>query len=849
MAGREKATPGNRLYIYRLLRSTMGVGKQEFLPNVEKILVNDGVYPEDMGFTSTLEMFQAFDEFVSLTEFKGGRVYVRLNAREDWDKWLEDAASNDSAERKPKTSKGKAKPWKHNKRSSKVVRPVKPKHKEAPPQKAIAAEPDGNEEPAQAVTSTKVDSGLDTAETAAAPENSSASDSAPQVAQQQDATSDTLDTGTANDGEDKASHNALATSQGADSEQDNAALGSARTSTGDVAPAKPASPAKEEPRRAPEPPKIHLTIVSNPEAEPKPQEVASATTSVAKVSDASKPHGPSNSAGNEGISTVAKQAKGSQPNGTPSSDASAIPHPKSTTTGSEPLPTAPTNDVTATPRNSATEQAASHASHQAAEQPSIPQPPTQQHGTEPQSSAEPAPAQVATPAPTFPSRTSLSNLPVSFTAEVHCKDELLSILMRTLPFDVDLSRALEEDWQVARSMGTVTGTRNRVAFPIRYLRPDGAHIELTLRRISRPVGGKRWALALVDGDDGTGTIHEAAGLEGAPQGDEGAWQDLSASLVPTDHRVSPLREMAQFCSIGTWDATLGALTSMAAPERWDYPGEGVGHTSRLGILREYLLVTLHRLHEQSKVAVAPNKDFCVANTGLMTAMTEDIYACFVPAQGNSAAAPWSFAGFTTAGSGELGRKITATFDPLPQPASYIQSLDQVMPRANKLVALDYRAIIGRQLGRLPRGFLDEQFERNADATPLLEQAFASGATVAERREAMRELGRIATSDPGLYRRFRLALDDAVTMAKRRVQASFRLCAPAYDPQTGLVDLLLPLALIDDSQADCALVLEPQASGNYQASSVLTLPRAYACARVISKYQPVWLLPEHVLVEH
>ena len=101
------------------------------------------------------------------------------------------------------------------------------------------------------------------------------------------------------------------------------------------------------------------------------------------------------------------------------------------------------------------------------------------------------------------------------------------------------------------------------------------------------MAGKRWSLAYVDGDDGTGGTHEAAGIEGLPASEEGAWADLApARAVGAPTAPSPARELAQFAVIGSWEALLGRLAATAAPERWNYPGEGVGGPSRYGILRD-----------------------------------------------------------------------------------------------------------------------------------------------------------------------------------------------------------------------------------------------------------------------
>ena len=86
----------------------------------------------------------------------------------------------------------------------------------------------------------------------------------------------------------------------------------------------------------------------------------------------------------------------------------------------------------------------------------------------------------------------------------------------------------------------------------------------------------------------------------------------------------------------------------------------------------------------------------------------------------------------------------------------------------------------------------------------------------------------------------LIFADAVELSLRRARASYRLAAPAYDPADDTVKLLLPLCLVDDRRVDCAAVLTLMPSGTYQVTSVLSLERAYACARVISADQPSWL---------
>ena len=419
------------------------------------------------------------------------------------------------------------------------------------------------------------------------------------------------------------------------------------------------------------------------------------------------------------------------------------------------------------------------------------------------------------------------------------------MLYQKLPIDADVTRTLDEDWRVARSTGTLSGTRSRVTFPLRYLHEDGSGpVEVTIRRTSRPLSGKQWSLALVDGDDGTGMVHEQVGLEGLPAADEGAWSDLSgASLQGVGTSiVSPLREFAQFAVIGSWERTLGTLATMVAPERWNFPGEGVGAPSRYGVLREYLTVTFHRVVEQDRVATAADGSLAAFDTGLLTPFGEDVYAVFSPNVGDIA---WKLDGFATAGSGELGARLVATLPDLPQPASYLERVEDVVCQPGRMLILDTEALLGEQVGRLPRAFLADQLADSPEASRLLREGVDAGSGRLG-RGACRDLARAIKADPGLYRRMARALQDATSLSLRLAQASFRMAAPAFDPATGTMRLLLPLCLVDDGVADCAMSLELMPSGAYRGAAILSLPRAYACARVVSRDQSAWLSPEIVL---
>ena len=452
--------------------------------------------------------------------------------------------------------------------------------------------------------------------------------------------------------------------------------------------------------------------------------------------------------------------------------------------------------------------------------------------------ASPASAATATAAGK-PARN--AELPKSFIDEVSPKAALMGLLTRMLPIDADILTILDEDWRVARATGTATGSRNLVTFPLRYLQEDGsAPVSVTIKRSSKATDARRWQLALVDGDDGTGRAHEAVGLEGLPQEQGGCWAQLS----PRSHAASmadPARDLAQFMEIGTWEQALGTLARTAAPERWNYPGEGVGAKSRYGVLRDYLASTLARVRATDALATAADGSLAAFDTGLLSPLDEKLYAVLSP---TGIDIPWHLEGFAEAGSGELGSRLVAAIGELPAQASYLRSIDDVAPRVGAMVIPDYRALLSECLDRLPQGWLREQLG-GAGASAAFE-ALCAATAPAEQTSAKRTLAHAIEGEPALFRRLCRALDDAIGLSMRRAQASYRHVAPAYDAARDRMLLMLPLALVDETSVDCALALELMPSGAYQAASVVTLPAAYAAARTISSQMPTWLTAERAL---
>ena len=181
------------LYLYKLLKSTIGVSKQTPLSTVEGVLIEDDLAPQDFGFDDIRALMEACPDFIKVTAFKKGYVYATLLTFDIFEAAL--VAGEKNVE-----SQNNGKPWKRR-RGAKSIRALKPKHL------VVEAEPETEELPTQEestepeeLTVTEGSEELSVAETALVAEESaaevpeedlqqeSADDAAPEPAGTDDAT-------------------------------------------------------------------------------------------------------------------------------------------------------------------------------------------------------------------------------------------------------------------------------------------------------------------------------------------------------------------------------------------------------------------------------------------------------------------------------------------------------------------------------------------------------------------------------------------------------------------------------------------------------------------------------------
>lgn len=491
---------GNLIYLYQLLSRTIGCGKQTFITRVEEALDSDRMGADELGFASTRDLLEALDAFVTLTVFKGGRIYATVAAQPAWDEALAAAEKGDKT-----TGASSAKPWKR-KKGNRALKPIKPKRVKRDPEPTAEAAAAGGDDTAIAAA--------DADANGAATATMGADDAVPSPTSDRDRKRADAATGHS-DGLDASP---IAGGKPAD------------RSTPDAPATPPAAPEAA--------PAISLTVTYDPYSgiDEETPLVASGTVPQAPVrSDAvsatvdTTAHESATSEQEKTSSpapAVKPSARSMQPasvvrNGVPadaqSRTADDQQKPGATSGPQEPDGAAVSHNThaavappvsgaiasphaTAAPRNAA----APHSSSATA---------ATSHGA---SAAAPLDARAAASArdpqvaPTSqsvvtgtdqnvrlnhpaPTEAALRSWPDSFSCDVYCPGEQVATLGALLPFGCDPHTLLAADYQRARDLDLAWGTRGRVTFPLRIEHGDRtAPIEVTLQK--RSGTGLPWGL-------------------------------------------------------------------------------------------------------------------------------------------------------------------------------------------------------------------------------------------------------------------------------------------------------------------------------------------------------------------
>lgn len=372
-----------------------------------------------------------------------------------------------------------------------------------------------------------------------------------------------------------------------------------------------------------------------------------------------------------------------------------------------------------------------------------------------------------------------------------------------------ISRDLTNDFDKARLEGAIRVVDAKLVFSSRYRKSDGSAVEITIK--PNAYNGKKWFLYYVD------TIVR------------------ERSVV-----INPGKQLENFAFLGNWSTFLAELATKAVEEDWDFKSSSM---KSYHILMQYVKYTFSRLMREQKVCVSTDRTFAAFNTGLADSHYDDIYACFVP-NDPGCETEWRYAGFCTAASGGLGKQLVNCFNPLPEPPSYFKSNEDLFYNSEKQLHTDFEHIIIDNIKRLPIQFLYDQFFDNTDARDIAEKIRVSRDRVI-RGDLYEKLKRIICDNNRLFIRIQNRLKDAIELAQKRVRWNYKTAVPSYFPKRNTMSLMLPLALVDESKPDVALVVELTRSGSYQGQTILTLPQAYIDARLICRLTDDWLVPSKI----
>lgn len=371
--------------------------------------------------------------------------------------------------------------------------------------------------------------------------------------------------------------------------------------------------------------------------------------------------------------------------------------------------------------------------------------------------------------------------------------------------NIDVAALLDRDWKFAFSNRIIRFYEGKVIFPISVLRNDGeTPVEVSItrdRKMDRP-GALPWRVCYVDNF---------------------AFQKVRAGRALTD-----------WAYLGNIDSMIESLADYALDEKWGFDQDE--DSKDYSILRSYLMYTFYRLQSENKVLEDSDKGIAAFNTGLVDPTYEAIYACFSP---SSSGCPWRFEAFCKAGSKQWGKKLVASFDPLPQRASYFEKKEDLLFDGNRTLQRDVDHILLDNIDRLPEAFLAEELRGSSDALEALSRAVDADDD-ASKKVAYDELREAVEDNAKVKRRLINRLDDAIELAQKRVEWNFKTAVPAFYPTKNTMSLLLPLDLTENDRPDVALVVELMESGAYIGQTILTMKMAYNNARLISRPDSDWL---------
>ncbi len=433
---------GNHIYLYRLFKESIGCGKQTLLPAFEEVLETANLAAVDLGFENTRALLETLDDCVTLTVFKGGRVYATLMPQPTWDEAL---AAEDAGKQKDAGKGGKSWKKKRADKSLKAVRPKRVKRVEAKP----ASEPEPEQQTAGATGSESAPTPSYDVEAGVEAQPAPESDAEAAPGSDAEAAPGSEQALTTEHEEASAQESTPESSSGSETkpELDTESLNSAVA----VEAADDNDARKDDIAAPTEAPAISLTVVYDPEHA---NDGVQTLESTPRHPEAHDHHTESN---------AHDQAEA------PVADNAAKPQVKAPDSTPKPDPTTERNATIAI--DGQERERGEHAA------------------------ATPAPtAQAVTPTQVIP-----DGYPTDFATEVFCSGDLLNELSALLPYGADALGIVGEYYWIARENGSIVAQRNRATFTLRYTNQGTRHeANIRIHRNTQGGMGASWTIDSVE---------------------------------------------------------------------------------------------------------------------------------------------------------------------------------------------------------------------------------------------------------------------------------------------------------------------------------------------------------------
>lgn len=303
---------------------------------------------------------------------------------------------------------------------------------------------------------------------------------------------------------------------------------------------------------------------------------------------------------------------------------------------------------------------------------------------------------------------------------------------------------------------------------------------------------------------------------------------------------TPRNALTNWAFLGYYPTMINSLKELALEEKWEFASNS-GKQETLPILSNYLKYTFYKLQqEKDKILVSDDGTYAVFNTGLVDKRYMPIYALFKQNTNQDKPQKWYLVEFCIEGENRAGKTLVDQFKRMPAAAHYFNEVsDMLYDTKMDRPSLDIEHIILERINRFPYEFIQVNAPRN------FEVLHPENLTIEERTAYFDKLRSAIKNDMTTYRSMSSRLEDALSLALKRVQWNYKSAIPMFYPRDGKMCLLLPLCLVKDNSVDAALVISKTKSGRYQGETIYSLDWAYKCARLVCRPDSDWLTADNI----